>query len=377
MKITFLLPGPSFGPVGGFKVVYEFANRLALRGHDVAVAHPVKPSPRLDRRQRLAARYGQARTVLTGRLRPNWHAMERTVRMLAPVDASPHRLPDADALIATAWQTAPWVADAPPAKGRKYYLLQHYETWRDGTEDVVAETWRLPLHKLVIAEWLEDIAHAMGQAERTSRISIGVDVEDFGLDVPLDARDAATVGMLWHRESYKGTADGLAALEAARQHIAGLRCLAFGVMPRPEDLPAWIEYQQAPSRPALRALYNRCSAFLQPSRSEGWGLPAAEAMLCGCALVTTDNGGSREYALHDETALVVPVGSAADMARCLTSVMLDADLRRRLAEAGRRRVEGITWERAADRLEAVLAGRADGTGGAAPGPHAGAAYGSG
>src|SRR5258706_3416939 len=40
MRITFLMPGYMWGPSGGFRVVYEYANRLVSRGHEVAVVHP-------------------------------------------------------------------------------------------------------------------------------------------------------------------------------------------------------------------------------------------------------------------------------------------------------------------------------------------------
>ena len=37
MKVVFLLPGSGHRPVGGFKVVYEYANHLAARGHQVEI----------------------------------------------------------------------------------------------------------------------------------------------------------------------------------------------------------------------------------------------------------------------------------------------------------------------------------------------------
>src|SRR5262245_50724866 len=40
VKITFVLPMYLNSPSGGFKVVYEYANRLQERGHKVSVVHP-------------------------------------------------------------------------------------------------------------------------------------------------------------------------------------------------------------------------------------------------------------------------------------------------------------------------------------------------
>jgi glycosyltransferase involved in cell wall biosynthesis len=51
--------------------------------------------------------------------------------------------------------------------------------------------------------------------------------------------------------------------------------------------------------------YNQSRIFIQPSSHEGFGYIAGEAVACGHALVTTDNGGSRDHAASGETALVV------------------------------------------------------------------------
>lgn len=40
MRITFILPDVTPIPNGGVKVVYEYANHLAARGHTVTVVHP-------------------------------------------------------------------------------------------------------------------------------------------------------------------------------------------------------------------------------------------------------------------------------------------------------------------------------------------------
>lgn len=352
MKIVFLLPGQSLKPAGGFKVVYEYANRLVGRGHEVTVVHPwdcTRPgSPLAAARARLWAARLRRRPA---RIAP-WFELDQRVTMGAIEYPVATRLPAADVLIATAWHTASWVDAAAPERGAGFYLIQGYETW-DGEIKRVRETWRLPLRKIVISRWLEAIAAELGEAERTVRVPIGMDLDRLGVDVPLERREKR-VGALLNAGREKGREDIIAALVALKQHDAAVEARLFGTAPRPAELPAWAEYEMLPSAERLRALYNSCAVFLQASRSEGWGLPPCEAMLCGCALVTVDNGGSREFARDRETALVVPPEQCDQLAERVAELLGDEGLRIRLARAGAELVRGFTWERSVAALEDAL-----------------------
>jgi glycosyltransferase involved in cell wall biosynthesis len=352
MRIAFVLPGRSIKPSGGFKVVYEYANLLTQRGHEVAVVHPWECVPVESLAARIrgriwAARLGRKRAAIA-----SWFDLDDRVKLPLVADLSAANLPAADALIATAWHTAPWVSAAAPGKGAGFYLIQGYETW-DGDVDVVEATWRLPLRKIVISGWLEEIAAELGESRRTSRVPIGLDLDRLGVDIPLAGREPR-IGAIWSAGKAKGGDELVATLQAVKVRNPSIGATMFGTAPRPEILPAWIEYTMLPDPEELRAIYNSCSIFVQASRSEGWGLPACEAMLCGCALVTVANGGSREYAVDGETALIVSPEAGGDLAARVTELLEDDELRRRLAERGRRHLQPYTWERSVSQFEEVL-----------------------
>jgi len=87
-------------------------------------------------------------------------------------------------------------------------------------------------------------------------------------------------------------------------------------------------------------------------------MPPMEAMACGAALVTFDNGGCRDYALDGETALVAPRRDVAALAGALERLVTDAGLRERLARQGQAFVASrFDWDRAAERLEDILRAR--------------------
>ena len=357
MKVTFLLPGAGDVPSGGFKVVYEYANGLVARGHELTVCHT--PTTRREYGLLFMATRGVARYVgrllgLWGGYRPDaWFRLNPSVRVRWLPSFRPLWVPDSDIVVATAWQTAEWVSEYPERKGRQFYLIQHKESISSEVEPVrVMDTWRLPMEKVVISRWLQNIAFEMG--ERATYIPNGLNFDEFGLDLPIPQRKPESVIMLYGREEWKGSAQGLDAIRLLRREFPRLRATVFGVPERPKCLPYWISYYRKPSRERLRKLYNEAAIFIGPSWSEGWGLPGCEAAQCGAALCVTDNGGHREYAHHEHTALLSPPGDAEALAANAKRLIQNDSLRIRLATEGNTYVQRFTWERAVEALEQLF-----------------------
>jgi glycosyltransferase involved in cell wall biosynthesis len=90
-------------------------------------------------------------------------------------------------------------------------------------------------------------------------------------------------------------------------------------------------------RPELRALYRDSDALLFPGRwNEPWGLVPLEAMASGCPVVATARGGSAEYLVDGDNALVVPAEDPGALAAAVRRLCADAALRDRLRAGGAR-----------------------------------------
>jgi glycosyltransferase involved in cell wall biosynthesis len=164
--------------------------------------------------------------------------------------------------------------------------------------------------------------------------------------------------MLHHEYAWKGVADGLEAVRRVRARGLTVRLVGFGVK-RPRGPLPYDEFYENPPQERLAELYSGCDLYLCPSWDEGLGMPAMEAMACGAALVTYDNGGCRDYARDGETALVARRRDLDDLAGKLERAVVDATLRARIAAAGTAFVTtAFDWERAVTRLEALLEGAA-------------------
>lgn len=92
---------------------------------------------------------------------------------------------------------------------------------------------------------------------------------------------------------------------------------------------------------ALRGFYNACDIFVAPSRFESFGLIFIEAMMFAKPVIGCRIGGMPEIIVDGETGLLAEPGDAASLVACMTRLLEDADLRRRLGAAGRQRYERL------------------------------------
>ena len=100
-----------------------------------------------------------------------------------------------------------------------------------------------------------------------------------------------------------------------------------------EELPRW---------------YGQMDVVLMPSRSEGFGLTAIEAMACGCVVVASDVGGLPEVVRDGACGLLHRTEDIADMESQICTLISDQGLYDRLQAQSLREVEKYSFERYAE-----------------------------
>jgi glycosyltransferase involved in cell wall biosynthesis len=101
----------------------------------------------------------------------------------------------------------------------------------------------------------------------------------------------------------------------------------------------------------LAALMAGAAAVCMPSFSEGFGLPALEAMACGALVIVSDRGALPEV-VGGAGVIVPPTAEALEEA--LVQVFTDVELAARLRQTARERAQTFTWERMVEGWLAVL-----------------------
>ena len=102
----------------------------------------------------------------------------------------------------------------------------------------------------------------------------------------------------------------------------------------------------------LPGLYAGARAFVLPSRYEGFGLTCLEAMACGTPVVAANRAALPETC--GDAALLVDPDDGDALTRAVLIAAGDGATREALRSAGLRRAAQFSWDRTAERVDALL-----------------------
>jgi glycosyltransferase involved in cell wall biosynthesis len=260
-------------------------------------------------------------------------------------------VPDADVIVH--YINAPADEDffsLPESKGERMLIFQGYT--EPGSETVRARL-RRGLRVVTPSKWLTEEARQFGSM--ATHTPYGLDLEVFYPGAPAKER-SPVVSMLCHYLDWKGTDDGIAALEIARSARPDTKFELFGGVD-PEFSGA--TFRPRLSRTEVATLLRESAVFVCASWEEGFGMPGLEALACGAALATTDTKGSRDYAFDEKTALVSPPRDPEALAENVLRLLDDLELRNRLATKGAEYAHSHfhPWPEAARVMQRALVGR--------------------
>lgn len=185
-------------------------------------------------------------------------------------------------------------------------------------------------------------------------IQDGIDINRFPLLHPIIGRELHTIAIPLRQGKSKGLEMGLSVIKKLNQEMGtNIRIIAFGDAKK-DELPEYIDFFGIVNHTELVDIYNSASIFLLPSTVEGIALTGLEAMVSGCVLVSTDNGGVREYLKDGDTGFIVPVNDVEAMYQTVVKLMNQPGLLNAVAEKGRKVALGFNHEkRYSDLLDAL------------------------
>lgn len=353
MRITFCLPNHNYkSPIGGYKMVYEYANRLVEKGHSVNIVFCTRDSLK---KYHLPSniRYILAEYIVSRS--PKWFDLDERINKVAAQEISDEFLPKADIVIATAAQTALPVSGLDKDKGKKTYFIQDYENWVV-TENELLKTYQLNMINITVSKWLYEIV-VKYQKKNTYCIQNPIDVNTYKIYTRQEERNKFCIGMLYHEAEYKGCKYALEAIMNLKKKYNEIELIMFGNPELPIEYKLdWIHYVQHATAEQVVKVYNKCAIFVCASVEEGFGLTGLESMACGCAFVTTGYRGVYEYAEDNKNSLISPVKNVLELERNIERMILNDEFRIRIATQANVDAQQYSWERALMLFEEYMRG---------------------
>ena len=365
MKIVFVIPSVQL--YGGIRLVLEVSDRLVDMGHEVKLVYPVDltSTPR-GRVERMKDRVRIARYRMNRYPREviDWHDCAADVVKVPTMD---HKfMPDADVVVATSWETAEAVAQYPPSKGLKTYLIQGDESVWSQYPERAMETYRKNWCAITISTFLKERLYDSYGLDCEGPLVCGVNHQQFK-DVGGRNNGRIRIGTLFSPWWLKGFKDGLKAVDEVVRRGADVELLAFGrdyvEKYSSYEFPCRTILNFFPEQSRMCELYSSCDIWMSSSRFEGGGpMPSQEAAACGCAVVTTDVGAMKDCFEHGKSALISPPSEPVLLADNLMRLIRDPSLRSNIASHGKARIADFTWQRFAEGFIEILNNRVPGKG---------------
>jgi len=271
-----------------------------------------------------------------------------------------------DVAIATWYPTAlsVWLSNV----SKPLYFMQDFHELVQEADGIYGlrlfeTTLRLSFHFLANSTYTRNIILNYNKEARVTVTGVGVDLNTFysrGTRI-LDSNGKPIIMAIIRDERFKGGDVAIRALNLVNKKqpihaiLVGSRRTIDKLFKEVKPEFRYTIFSNVDDE-TLAKLYSSSDIFIFTSYKEGFGLPPLEAMASGTAVVTTDCGGIRDYAVDGYNSLIVPPGDPAAIAEAVIKILNDQRLRDKLIQGGLETAKQWTWNRVVDKFEEAIRG---------------------
>jgi GT2 family glycosyltransferase len=334
LRIVYVTEDTGVG--GGHRDIFEHLNRLAARGHDVALYTLGDP--------------------------PEWFPLQAPIHSFADYDELSLALAEIDAIkVATWWMTAVPVWRASIPRGIPVYFVQDIETSyypdHERARHAVLDSYRPEFRYMTISTWNRERLRELDLDAEL--IPPGIDLDTFRprADVQRRSDMVLALGRSNPLKNLPLTIDAWRALPSSSANGQRPELCMFGIEPELAAEPG-TRYVLSPDDEQVGELFSQATVFVQTSIHEGFALPPLEAMATGGAVVCTDAHGNRDFCV-DGVNCLMPEARPAAVSKAIQRLLEDPGLREQLGNAGLETAREYDWERRIDALESFYRRLAD------------------
>lgn len=318
---------------GGVKILLEHANRLVARGHQV--------------------------TILCRQPKPTWMEIHADYLEVPAQAAAGQLMPDVDVIVCT---VVDQIAECFFHKQAPVILFEQGDTYiyefdkqEVTNQEYFRKLWSIPVPIVGVSSILVDtLAQVFGRRGQILHNALNEKVFFPRGEEEYPHRKPRILFIGQESNHFKGIVLIRQALQQVR--AAGREFEVVWVAQTPQDSSFDGEMIVNPSQERLGEVYRSCDIFVSGSYYESFPLPPLEAMSSGCAVVSTDNEGIKEYGVDGENCLLGHVGDADSLAVRILDLLDHPETRSQLVEAGYQTAARFHWDVIMEQWETYLFG---------------------
>ena len=328
LEITYLMVWTKV--CGGSKIILEYANRLAEKGHKI--------------------------NIVTYDEYPSWYKLSDKINFIrVPENIEIEKyIPDSDVVVPTSWKCIRRAVKAN--KGPVAFFEQggshlfEIDRLSKLKQRVVYERMQLPPFIYTVSRYSADKLREIYGRDASVMYNALEDSIFFPRKEQREREETSITIVGSEDFKFKNIGEVLKVIRELKQKYPIKLNWITQTKPKVNEQ----EGKEAIINPKQRVIgdvLRDTDIYICNSEYESFGLPTLEAMTCGAAVITTDTGGMRDFVVDGENALVINHHDKEDMKSKIENLINDRDLMNRIAHNGMVTASKFNWDNTIMQME--------------------------
>lgn len=315
---------------GGSKIILEYANRLSKLGHKI--------------------------TIITYDKKPDWFELEKNIEFVQVKEYEPleQYVPECDLVVATSWKN---IYPALKASRAPVVFFEQggshifgVETLSNSKIEIVKQRMSEPNYIYTVSSYAKEMLCKYYQRDAFVVLN-AVDDTIFYPRQNEIAQNNKTINITTigpEDFEFKRISNVIKAVSELKKQYSNINFQWISqTKPKIHNEKAIIN----PPQKEIGNILRNTDIYICASDYESFCLPALEAMTCGAAVITTDNGGISDFVEDKVNGLVIKRNSVEDIIEKVKQLIEDTKYRQKIAISGMNTAKQMNWNNSVKRLE--------------------------